>query len=69
MANSKKLTRADVHKQIAAFRGIVKPNPGDQPSAEQWVESKRAESELGGKKFLRPVALARKTAVATQTSD
>ncbi len=39
-----KLSRADVHKQIDAFRGILKRNPDGKLSAEQWVETKRAEN-------------------------
>jgi len=56
MASSKKLTRADVYKQIDAFRGIAKPNPGDKPSVEQWAESKRAEKGLAEGKFQRLAA-------------
>ena len=44
MAKLKKLSRADVHKQIDAFRGIFKRNPDGKLSAEQWVETKRAEN-------------------------
>ena len=61
MASSKKLTRADVHKQIDAFRGIVKQTPGDKPSVEQWAESKRAEKELGQGKFQRLAVSGRKS--------
>jgi hypothetical protein len=39
-----KLSRADVHKQIDAFRGILKRTPDGKLSAEQWVETKRAEN-------------------------
>lgn len=60
MASSKKLTRADVHKQIDAFRGIVKQTPGDKPSVEQWAESKRAEKDLDERKLQRVAALGRK---------
>ncbi|MGO8838675.1 MAG: hypothetical protein ACLQAH_05970 [Limisphaerales bacterium] len=42
MATPKKLTRADIYKQIDAFRGVANRNPGSKPSAEQWVETKRA---------------------------
>ncbi len=63
MASSKKLTRADVHKQIDAFRGIVKHNPGDKPTAADWVESKRAEKELATGKFQQPSALNGKSAI------
>ncbi|MGA3284642.1 MAG: hypothetical protein ABSD57_09325 [Verrucomicrobiota bacterium] len=45
MAKLKRLSRADVHKQIDAFRGIFKRNPDGKVSAEQWVEFKRAETE------------------------
>jgi len=45
MAKPKKLSRADVHKQIDAFRGIFKRNPDGKLSTEQWVETKRAENE------------------------
>ena len=51
MASSKKLTRSDVFKQIDAFRGIVKQSPDNKPSAEQWVESKRAAKESAGENF------------------
>ena len=57
MASSKKLSRADVHKQIDAFRGIVKQTPGDKPSVEQWAETKRAEKESDDRKFQRLAAL------------
>jgi hypothetical protein len=63
MASTKKLTRADVHKQIDAFRGIVKRNAGDKPSAGAWAESKRVEKELSAGKFQRPAALNGKSAV------
>ncbi|MGD0350126.1 MAG: hypothetical protein ABSB84_07410 [Verrucomicrobiota bacterium] len=46
MAIPKKLTRAEVYKQIDAFRGIVNRSPGDKPSAEQWVAAKRVETDL-----------------------
>jgi hypothetical protein len=61
MASSKKLTRADVHKQIDAFRGIVKQTPGDKPSVEQWAETKRAEKESGNGKFQRLAVLGGKS--------
>lgn len=61
MASTKKLTRADVHKQIDAFRGIAKQNPGDRPSVEQWAESKRAEKGLGARKFQRLAVVSRKS--------
>lgn len=63
MASSKKLTRADVYKQIDAFRGIGKQSSGDKPSVEQWAESKRAEKELEEGKSPRPAALAGKFVV------
>jgi hypothetical protein len=44
MAKPKKLSRADVHKQIDAFRGILKRNPDGKQSAEQWKESRRPEN-------------------------
>jgi hypothetical protein len=59
MASQKKLTRADVYKQIDAFRGVVKQTPGDKPSVEQWAETKRAEKESGERKFSRPAVLSR----------
>jgi len=55
MANSKKLTRADIYKQIDAFRGIDKRDADGKMSAEQWAETKRL--ELGNRKSLRPAAL------------
>jgi hypothetical protein len=56
MANSKKLSRADVHKQIDAFRGIFKRNPDGKLSAEQWVETKRAEN--GNRWAMKPKPVA-----------
>jgi len=44
MAKPKKLSRADVHNQIDAFRGILKRNSDGKLSAEQWVETRRAEN-------------------------
>jgi hypothetical protein len=61
MASSKKLSRADVHKQIDAFRGIVKQTPGDKPSVEQWAESKREEKTSGERKFQRLAAVGGKS--------
>lgn len=63
MAKSKKLSRADVHKQIDAFRGIFKRSPDGKLSAEQWVETKRAEDESMKRKPLRLVALGRQSTV------
>ncbi len=63
MAKPKKLSRADVHKQIDAFRGIFKRAPDGKLSAEQWVESKRVETESEKRKPLRLVALGRQPAV------
>ena len=63
MATSKKLSRADIFKQIDAFRGVAKHSPGDQPSAEQWVEAKRVGAASGPGKMQRPPALAGKSAV------
>lgn len=54
MANTRKLTRADIYKQIDAFRGIVKRDPDGKLSAEQWAETKRVELENG--KSQRPAA-------------
>ena len=52
-----KLSRADVHKQIDAFRGILKRSPDGNLSAEQWVATKRAEN---GERFkLKPKTAAR----------
>jgi hypothetical protein len=57
MANPKKLTRADIYKQIDAFRGIVKRDSDGKLSAEQWAETRRV--ELGKGKFQQPAALAK----------
>lgn len=43
MATPKKLTRAEVYKQINAFRGISDRDANGKPSLEQWVASKQAE--------------------------
>ena len=45
MAEPKKLTRAEVYKQIDAFRGITHRNADGKPTAEQWAASKRDETE------------------------
>ena len=63
MATAKKLTRADVYRQIDSFRGIVKRNPGEPPSAEQWAESKRAALVSEAGRFQPPVVPARRAAV------
>jgi hypothetical protein len=43
MAAPKKLTRADVYKQIDAFRGVAQTAANGKPSAEQWVANRRTE--------------------------
>ena len=58
MAKPKKLSRADVCKQIDAFRGIVKQNADSKLSAEQWTETKRAESEERREANSKPMAKA-----------
>ena len=55
MAKSKKLSRADVHKQIDAFRGILKRGTDGKLSVEQWVETKRAEN--GNRWAMKPKAV------------
>ena len=45
MATPKKLTRAEVYKQIDAFRGISGRGADGKPSLEQWVASKRANTK------------------------
>jgi len=45
MATPKKLTRAEVYKQIDAFRGIANRGANGKPSVEQWVASKQAETK------------------------
>ena len=54
MAKPKKLSRADVYKQIDAFRGVVKYNVNGKLSAEQWTETKRAEAEDRCEAKLKP---------------
>jgi hypothetical protein len=43
MADTKKLTRADVYKQIDAFRGVAQTAANGKPSAEQWAANRRTE--------------------------
>lgn len=43
MVAPKKLTRADVYKQIDAFRGVSQTSANGNPSAEQWAAGRRAE--------------------------
>lgn len=45
MAAPKKLTRAEVYKQIDAFRGISQRSADGKPTAEQWAATKRAETK------------------------
>jgi len=45
MAESKKLTRAEVYKQIDDFRGVSRPGADGKPSLEQWAASKKAETK------------------------
>jgi len=45
MANHKKLTRAEVYKQIDAFRGLSGRGTDGKPSVEQWVASKRMDTK------------------------
>ncbi len=69
MANSKKLTqltRADIYKQIDAFRGIVKRDANGKLSVEQWAETKRV--ELGKGKSQPSAALAKNPPVRNQTA-
>jgi hypothetical protein len=44
MAIPKKLTRAEVYKQIDAFRGISNNGADGKPSVEQWVASKHVDT-------------------------
>jgi len=45
MATPKKLTRAEVYKQIDAFRGVSSRGTDGKPSLEQWVAAKHVESK------------------------
>jgi hypothetical protein len=45
MAVPKKLTRADVYKQIDAFRGIAHRSADGKPTAEEWVAAKHVETK------------------------
>jgi hypothetical protein len=45
MAPPKKLTRAEVYKQIDAFRGVSGRGTDGKPSLEQWVATKRVETK------------------------
>ncbi len=45
MTTPKKLTRAEVYKQIDAFRGVSGRGADGKPSVEQWVAAKRVESK------------------------
>jgi hypothetical protein len=45
MADSKKLTRAEVYKQIDDFRGIARPGAAGKPSLEQWAAAKRVDTK------------------------
>lgn len=52
MATAKKLTRADVYKQIDAFRGVAGRDADGKPSVEQWVAAKRAETSPPARRAL-----------------
>jgi hypothetical protein len=43
MANPKRLSRADVHKQIDAFRGIYKQKPGGKSVVQELLKGCHAE--------------------------
>lgn len=45
MADLKKLTRAEVYKQIDEFRRISRPGADGKPSLEQWAAAKQAETK------------------------
>jgi hypothetical protein len=45
MADLKKLTRAEVYKQIDDFRGVSRPGTNGKPSLEQWAAAKQAETK------------------------
>ena len=45
MADSKKLTRAEVYKKIDDFRGISRAGAAGKPSLEQWVAAKRVDAK------------------------
>lgn len=45
MAIHKKLTRAEVYKQIDAFRGLSGRSADGKPSLEQWVASKHTDTK------------------------
>jgi len=45
MADLKKLTRAEVYKQIDDFRGVSRPGTDGKPSLEQWAASKRVDTK------------------------
>jgi len=44
MADPKKLTRAEVYKQIDDFRGISRPGTSGKLSLESWATSKRVDT-------------------------
>jgi hypothetical protein len=46
MATPKKLTRAEVYKQIDAFRGISNRGADGKLTVKQWLNIKRAEASL-----------------------
>jgi hypothetical protein len=45
MATPNKLTRAEVYKQIDAFRGLSGRGADGKPSLEQWVAAKHVETK------------------------
>jgi len=45
MAIAKKLTRAEVYKQIDAFRGVSGRGADGKPSLEQWLSAKQVETK------------------------
>ena len=45
MADPKKLTRAEVYRQIDDFRGISRPGAPVKPSVEPWPTAKGAETK------------------------
>jgi hypothetical protein len=66
MARRKKLSPAEMRKQIHALRGSFK-TPGDKPFAEEWAEYKREEKELEERKYQRLAALGKKSVTYLST--
>jgi hypothetical protein len=52
MANRKKISKAQMQKNISAFCGIFKQKPGEKSVVQEHLEERRAEREKENREFI-----------------